>query len=495
MNTLKKGFSCQPRLLLLWLSIFLAGLLGLSGAPGLSQPTETSSRERDIVYLLTLDDAMISPVTAEYIAKGIEEAARNNAEALVIELDTPGGLLSSTHTIVKNILNAPLPVLVYVAPAGARAGSAGTFITLSAHVAAMEPSTRIGAAHPVDISGNWPPDGKEAEENEKSVPSDTGKAFSRPEQGTMSRKIMNDTIASIRVIARKHGRNEAWAVKAVTESASITAEEAVEKHVVDLLASDVGTLLNQAHGRTVKVLDKPVTLDLDSPSIRNYEFSTREQILSVLTHPMLSYLLLMVGFYGILFEVTHPGVGVAGLTGLVCLVLAMIGMQALAINYAGLGLIVLGLVLFAAELFTPSFGLMLGGGVVCTVLGTLLIYQTGEPFLLEVVPYMVGTTVLLAALTAVALRYIVKTYRKKPQGVREKLVGQIGRVTQEIAPDRRGKVRVYGEIWTAEAEEALEKGTEIRVEGIHQHDTKVLTVTRHVEELSVESENEEGATS
>lgn len=460
--------------LVLWAVLLLIGLVttllpdwrAVAQQPVIKQ--DRAPAGSDPVYQLTLDDDIISPVTLEYIRGGIEAAHEANAGAVLIRMDTPGGLLSSTHAIVKEILNSPVPIIVYVAPAGARAGSAGVFITLAADVAAMAPSTRIGAAHPVTAGGTWPGTRSPAPEGEDGAPVPSV-------EDVMSEKILNDTVAAIRAIARSRGRNEGWAVKAVTESVSITADEALANNVVDFIAPDVESLLDKLDGFTYRFNETEKTLSLTNPQIEAYEFSVRQQIISILTHPMLSYMLLMIGFYGILFEVTHPGLGFAGFTGIVCVLLALVGMQALSINYAGLFLIALGLALFTIEIFTPTFGILAAGGVVSLVTGTLLLYKTGEPFLLQIIPYVVGVAVVLGGLTVFMLYKVLKTYKRHSTGPHEKVIGQVGRVVVPIEPGGRGKVHVFGEIWDATANEGLAKDARIHVTACHP-DQRLLVV-------------------
>lgn len=469
----------------LWLLIMFLGLVILFAPSPFarSQPepdqTPAGTVNTDEVYLLTLNDEIVSPITANYIKNGIEQAASRGAEIVVIQLDTPGGLLSSTHTIVKDILNAPLPVVVYVSPSGARAGSAGVFITMASHVAVMAPYTRIGAAHPVDIGGNWPAEDEPGDKTTADKPAPPGQNVSRE----MSRKILNDTIAGIRAISKARGRNTEWAVRAVTESASITAEEALEKNVIDVIAPDMSSVLRQIDGRTVTVQEKPHTIALEAPQVVTYDFTPRQKFLNTLAHPLVAYFLLMIGFYGLLFEVTHPGLGVSGIVGGICLVLALIGMQAMSVNLAGLGLIFLGLVLFIAEVFTPTFGGLFLGGLACLILGTLFLYQSQEPYLMQAVPFMVGVAVLLGSLTGFLLFKVMKAYRKKSPSPYEKLLGQLGRVLVEIHPGHTGKVRVFGEIWDAESAEHLASDTEIQVVAVdHQSGSTVLKVERFVRE-------------
>ncbi len=459
----------------IWLAVLLAGLIVLFSPSPFSRGQEAPAGHNtgQKVYLLQIDAEMISAITAQYIEQGIATADKNQAEAVIIQLDTPGGLLTSTHTIVKTILNAPVPVIVYVAPAGARAGSAGVFITMASHVAAMAPSTRIGAAHPVDVGGNWP-DENEGQRN-KAQPGGNQKA--------MSQKILNDTVAGIRAIAKARGRNEAWAVRAVTESVSITEEEALKENVIDLVATDVTDLLRKADGRTVVVDGARQTLQLQSAQLVEYAFTPRQQFLAILTNPLLAYFLLMIGFYGLLFEVTHPGFGLPGIAGGICLILALIGMQAMSINMAGLGFIALGLALFIVEVFTPTFGALFLGGLVCLVLGTLFIYQTGEPYLLGMVPYIVTLSLIIGALTGLLLWKVFKIQRVKAKNPFEKLVGEVGIVVVPIEPNRtEGKVRVYGEIWTAVSDVQIAEQSRIVVTAVEEVGTIQLHVKPFVQE-------------
>jgi membrane-bound serine protease (ClpP class) len=466
---------------------FLALLPALQGT--LAQPpsenAETAARQ-DSVYLLTLNDDMISPITAEYIQQGIDEAYNNQAAAVVIQLDTPGGLLSSTHSILKTILNAPIPVMVYVAPAGARAGSAGVFITMAAHVAAMHPTSHIGAAHPVDVSGNWPVSPEEEREQSSESERKDGETPKEPSKEggrqVMSEKILNDTIATMRVLAKTRGRNEDWAVRAITESATLTAPEALEKNVIDIVAPDVYTLIQQANGRTVEMNAGRMTIQLESPSIVTFEFSKRQQFLAVLTHPVLVYLLLMLGFYGLFYEITNPGFGVPGIAGIVCLTLALIGMQNIPINMAGLGLLAVGIILFIVEIFTPAFGILFAGGVLCLLLGTLFLYQSSEPYLMSLMPYLLGTVVALTALTGFLVFKIMKVQRNKPTDPLQKLVGQVGQVVAPIEPPELGKVFVFGETWNATSQTPLAHGQRVRVTGFEQISPTVLTVIPFVQE-------------
>jgi membrane-bound serine protease (ClpP class) len=387
-------------------------------------------------------DGTINPAVADFISESIERAHADEAAALIIELDTPGGLLTSTKTIVKDILGASLPVVVYVAPSGAGAGSAGVFITLAAHVAAMAPGTNIGAAHPVAGGG-------------------------QDIAGDMREKLENFTASFSEAIAQKRGRNTEWAEKAVRESVSITEREAVEKRVVDLIAKDVDELLRKAEGREVEVDGGKVKLAFSQvrdasgeARIVTLEMRLRQRVLNVLADPNIAYLLMMAGIIGLYFEFSHPGVIFPGVAGAICLLLAFATFQILPINYTGLLLILLGAALLVAELFLPS-GILGIGGVVAFVLGSLLLFDTPEAELMvdPAIVYSAGAFVLLTMLTL--LWVVGSTLRRRPVLGKEGLVGEVGEVRSWNAA--RGTVEVHGEQWAAEGDEALAPGDRVEV--------------------------------
>jgi len=308
---------------------------------------------REIVLLVV--DGMINPATADYIHDGIERGRQEGAQAVVIQLDTPGGLLDSAKSIVKDILGAPVPIIVYVAPSGAGATSAGVFVTLAANVAAMAPGTNIGAAHPVGGQG----------ENIS---------------GDMREKVENFAASLSRTIAQERGRNVEWAEKAVRESVSITEQEAVKEGVVDLVADSIPDLLRKVNGRKVEVAGREVELATEDANVQRYDMRLRQKILDILANPNIAYLLLMAGVLGLYVEFTHPGVFFPGVAGTICLLLGMAALQVLPINYSGLALIILGLALLVSELFLPSFGVLGIGGIIAFILGSLLLFDTpGRP--------------------------------------------------------------------------------------------------------------------
>ncbi len=362
---------------------------------------------------------------------------------LVVELDTPGGLLNSTKTIVKDILGAPIPVAVYVAPAGAGATSAGVFITLAAHVAAMAPGTTIGAAHPVSGQGG-------------------------DIKGDMRKKVENYAVSFVESIAGQRGRNVEWAEKAVRESVSVTAREAVELGVVDFLASDLKELLVKANGRKVEVEGRETVIDLGSlpeamPVVVDVEMSFRQKVLNVITDPNIAYLLMMAGMLGLYVEFTHPGAVFPGVVGTICLLLALLAVQVLPINLTGVLLILLGMAFLVAELFMPSFGVLGFGGIVALTLGSLFLY-TPESQLMVDRSLIVATAIVFGAILLFVVTVLVRDRRRRSVTGAEGLVGEIGVTVTPVHAS--GKIRVHGEIWNARSEEPIDKDRRVRVESV-----------------------------
>jgi len=385
------------------------------------------------VYTITIDNYVINPIVKDYVENAIKTAEDKNAQCLIIQLDTPGGLLESTRELVKSIINSKIPVVVYVYPQGSRAASAGVFITLSAHIAAMSNSTHIGAAHPVGLvsfKGKKP----DKEENES-------------EEDVMSDKIMNDTIAWITSIAEEKGRNASWAKKAVTKSESITAEEAVKAKVVDFIATDLQDLLIKLDGRNVKINSKTVTLATKGAAVTSLDLTPSQKLLNIIIHPQIAYILMMLGFLGLLFEVTHPGVGFPGVAGLICLILAFYAFNVLPINYAGVALIMLSIILFIAEAFTPTFGLLTLGGLTCMVLGSLMLIKSPFGIMRISLKLILPVAIFIGAITVFLVGAVLKTHLKKIKTGKEGLIGESATAITDINP--KGKVFVHGEIWQA----------------------------------------------
>jgi membrane-bound serine protease (ClpP class) len=502
--------------------------------------TPGSGSGRALVLTVRLEDEAITPGVDRYLKRAIREAEDRDAECLVILLDTPGGLLQATRSIVKEILASRTCVVVYVSPPGARAASAGVFITLASHVAAMAPSTTIGAAHPVQIGGLpfEPPtkelplpeeededseerpkepgketpasedgsekseeskeaakeeQGEEEEKEEKKEQSkkpaesadavedaaeqpegspdeveDSSKDDRRRPETAMEEKIVNDTVAWIRALANLRDRNADWAARAVKESISATAEEAVQEGVVDLMAEDLDDLIEKLDGREVALPGGPRALRTAGAEIEEVPMWWGELVLALLSRPNVAFLLMIFGFYGILFELYSPGWGVAGTLGVICLLLAMFGLAVLPVNYLGLALILVALVLFVAEVFVTSFGALTLGGIVCLVLGGIMLVDSPTGFSrvspAVVVPLAVATGLIVVFLVG----GIVRAHRRRPTTGDEGLIGTAAQAKGDFARqgDRFvGTVFVHGEWWKATSDAPIASGQECEVEG------------------------------
>jgi membrane-bound serine protease (ClpP class) len=413
-------------------------------------PAKSAAHMPPWVELITIDGS-INPATASYIDDSLASANAEGASALVIELDTPGGLLNSAEKIVKAILAAPLPVIVYVAPSGASAASAGTFITEAANVAAMAPGTTIGAAHPVEEGGE-------------------------DIKGAMGQKIENFTATFARTIAQQRGRNEDWVEQAVRHSIAIGEREALAKNVVDIVAPDIRSLLTQANGRKVQVEGKTVTLAIADAAVRRVKMTPGQRLLNVLADPNIVYLLLMAGMIGLYFEFAHPGVIFPGVAGAICLLLALASFQVLPVNLTGLLLIFLGVGMLISEAFVTSYGILGLGGVTAFVIGSLFLIDTSETDL------AVNRNIIYGAATALTLiilgiGYIVaRERRNRATTGAEGIVGEVGEVREAIAPGTAGKVFVHGEIWRAVSADALSPGARARVKSINGLELQVQKV-------------------
>jgi membrane-bound serine protease (ClpP class) len=409
------------------------------------------------VPLLRVDGA-IGPATADYIARGIKRAARDGAPLVVLVLDTPGGLDSSTRTIVKDILASPVPVATYVFPSGARAASAGTYIAQASHVAAMAPGTNLGAATPVQIGGGGMPGGSPRSPDKPASEA----APKAPEGDAMTRKVVNDSAAWLRSLAQLRGRNVDWAERAVREGASLSAAEANEQKVVDFIAADPQALLGMADGRTVRMAGGETrVLHTRGARTQSIEPDWRTRLLAVITDPTIAYLLLLLGIYGIYFELMSPGFGVSGVTGVIALLLGMFALQLLPVNYAGVALIVLGFAMLVAEAFMPSFGALGIGGVIAFVVGSVMLIDTEAPGLGIPLP-LIGTVALLnVAFVAVVFRLAWKTRGRPVVSGSEQLIGATGEVLDADAGELW--VRVLGERWRARSAVPLAPGQRVRV--------------------------------
>ncbi|MFN3395855.1 MAG: NfeD family protein [Thermodesulfovibrionales bacterium] len=400
------------------------------------------------VIVITVN-GVINPVTAEYITKSIKKAAKKNAEALIIELDTPGGLDTSMRNIVKEIIGSDVPVIVFVAPSGARAASAGVFITLSAHIAAMAPGTNIGAAHPVALG----------EKMDK----------------TMAEKVTNDAAAYIKSIAEKRGRNVRWAEDAVRKSISATETEALKEHIIDLISKDINDLLNSIDGRKVQTTLGEKVLKTRNASVNREEMNLRLRILALISDPNVAYILMLLGFYGLFFELTNPGAIFPGVIGGICLILAFYAFQTLPVNYAGLLLIILAIILFILEVKIVSHGVLTIGGIISMVIGSLMLFESPGPFIKLSIYLILPAAIATALFFTLTIGLALKAHRRRPVTGTEGLVGAEGIARTEITGEG-GIVYVHGEIWQAISDERIEEGDKIVVEEVRGLKIKVKKV-------------------
>ncbi|MFQ6094032.1 MAG: nodulation protein NfeD, partial [bacterium] len=370
----------------------------------------------------------------------------DGAQCLIIELDTPGGLMESMHSIKKRILASEVPVVVFVSPGGARAASAGVWITLASHIAAMTPGTHIGAAHPVARGG------REVSEE-------------------VEQKLVNDAVADIRSLAEKRGRNGDWAEEAVRQSVSVTEKEALEEGVIDLISDNLQDLLRAIDGWEVEVVTAKRILETENAEIRRIEMSLRFKILDTISNPNVAYILLLLGFYGLFFELSNPGSILPGVVGGICLILAFFALHTLPINYAGLLLILFALVLFIAEIKVPSYGLLTVGGVISMILGSLMLIKTPAEFLriswMTIIPAVLVTVAFFVFAMGMALR----ARMRKPTTGQEGLVGEVGTAKSKLDP--RGKIFIHGEFWNAVSDEPIEEGEEVVVTDVERMKLKV----------------------
>ncbi len=393
------------------------------------------------VNIATIDDYIIGPVVEEYISSAIKKSEEQNAY-LIIQLNTPGGLLKSTQNIVKDMLNSSVPIIVYIAPQGARAASAGTFISYAASLIAMAPSTHIGAAHPVLGGGRWGNLSKE-----------------------MKEKILNDTLAWAKSIAQKRGRPYSFIRKAVKESISITEKEALKRKIIDLEAGSLEQLIEKIDGRQVTLADgRKIKLSTKGSCRKFIDFNLRYKLLNTLVNPNIAYLLFTFGFLGLIFEFTHPGFGFPGIMGVISLILAFYAFQVLPVNYAGAVLLALGILFFIIEAFTPAFGLFTLGGIFCFILGSVMFFR--DKFV-----FAVGWNFILPVAGAISLwsifilTKVVQARVKKPLVGKEGLIGSRAEVIEDIAGGK-GKVMIHGEIWRAKSRQDIKKGSEVVVDKV-----------------------------
>jgi membrane-bound serine protease (ClpP class) len=410
-------------------------------------------------------EGAIGPATADHMVRALSAAEQSEAHALVLRIDTPGGLDSAMRTMVKAILAARIPVIGYVAPSGSRAASAGTYILYATHVAAMAPGTNLGAATPVQMGAPSLPsmpegDAPEGEKGEKGA----GDGGAPVPATAMERKIINDAVAYIRGLAKLRGRNADWAEKAVREGASLPADAALEAQVIDLLAASLDDLLESVDGRQVTLDDETVTLATASAERYLHPVDWRSEFLAVITNPNIAYLLMLAGIYGLLIEFYNPGIGLPGVVGAVSLLLAMYAFQVLPISYAGLGLILLGIALMTAEAFAPSFGILGLGGIVSFAVGSIMLMDTQLAAYRIAMPMIVAITVFSAGLLIFALGMLAKSRRQALASGPERLLGM--RAVVQRSDGRESYVLLDGELWHARCDSPLSVEDEVEVTAI-----------------------------
>ncbi len=407
-------------------------------------------QEKAPVFTIEVD-GIINPATAKFIVDSIDQATQQGAQCLIIQLDTPGGLMDSMRIIVKKELGSTIPIIVYVAPGGARAASAGVFVTMAAHIAVMAPSTHIGAAHPVTLGGG---EGKESK--------------------TMTEKIVNDTVSYIKTIAKNRGRNVDWAEKAVVKSVSITEEEAVKLNVVDFITPDLQSLLTKIDGRVVKFDGVTRTLQTKGVQPQPIQMSWRDKLLDIISNPTIAYILLMLGIYGIFFELSSPGAILPGVVGGIFLILAFYALQMLPVNYAGLALIFFGIILFIAEIKVVSHGLLAVGGVISLLLGSIMLFQSPVEYMRVSLSVIIPAVMVSAAFFIFAVSKAINARLRKPTTGMEGLIGEVGIVSTPISPE--GKVSIHGEFWNATSDQTLEEGEKAQVIGVDNLKLKVKKI-------------------
>lgn len=442
-----------------WITRIACMMLVLAGGSLMAMAgTATSPATGGFVAQLDLDGA-IGPAAAEYVHDASARAVHDGARAIVLRLNTPGGLSSSMHDIIADILASPIPVLAYVAPGGARAASAGTYIFYASHVAAMAPATHLGAATPVSLGGHTPMPSPAASTPAKA----TSTQAAARQGGAEQHKVLNDAIAYIRSLAQLRGRNADWAEQAVRGAATLTAREAVKRHVADFMANDVTRLLAQASGRSVDINGKMTTLQLAGLPVHAYAPDWRTRFLGIITNPTIAYILLLAGIWGIILEVFHPGVLWPGITGIICLLIGLYALHMLPVNYAGLALMALGVALLIAEAMVPSYGALGIGGIISFVVGSIMLLNTDVPGYAINVGVIGGIAFCGIALLGLVLWMVMRARRAHVVSGDQQMLDASGELLEAVGAGGECWARIYGERWRVRSTTDLPAGARVRV--------------------------------
>lgn len=449
------------------LTIFLSVLL----------PPAPAKTVGETAWVLQIKGA-IGPATADYLKRSLEDARYESVALIILQMDTPGGLDIAMREIVQAIIASPIPVVTYVAPSGARAASAGTYILYASHVAAMAPGTNLGAATPVAIGGIGGTPGKPTSSKDDDKETEANKP-AQSTQDTMTHKMVNDAEAYLRSLAQMHGRNPQWAADAVRESASLSAQDALEKGVIDLMAVSIPELLNQINAREVKLLGNEHRIITTGLQLKIIKPDWRHQLLSVITNPNVAYILMLLGIYGLFFELYNPGSILPGVIGGISLILALFAFQALPVNYAGMALILLGIAFMVGETFVPSFGALGIGGLIAFIIGSVILIDTDTPEYTISVPLIGGFAIASFVFFVWTVGMLVKIRSRPIVSGTEEMIGQIG----QCLSNDEGQLRVYvhSEAWNAQAPTDITPGQRVRVTGI---DGLTLKVDRFEESSS-----------
>lgn len=440
---------------LLFIPLLISSILVICADTGKSRTAADSSSSQPVALVLEAK-GVVGPAFAEYVIKGLVQARQQQAEIMILQLDTPGGLDSSMRDIIKAILASPVAVATYVSPEGSRAASAGTYILYASHVAAMAPATNLGAATPVSLTPLPKPDTPTAKEKEEEHPE-------RPPTDTLQQKIINDAEAYIKALAKKRGRNSEWAAKAVTHAESLTADEALRLNVIDIVAVDLTDLLRQMDGRTVETVSGSRQLRTAEATPLSFAPDWRTRILMILTDPNIAYILLLLGVYGLFFEMTNPGYIFPGVMGAISIVIALFTFQVLPINYAGLALLALGMIFMVAEAVTPTFGALGSGGLIAFVIGSIILMD--EPYLRISLPIIGATAATSALLLIMVIGRLLSIRRRQIRTGSEELLNSVGETLEDISPETEGRIWIHGESWKGRSSEPLRKGQAVRVVG------------------------------